>query len=150
MRLVAAALGLAVALAALLFSLPAARPRCSGRLRGLQRRPDPIFDPVNVGLRRSRGRGRAWFGASRFYSSCSGGSVGCDTTVQKYGGSTNPSRVAVCERRGRSLFSVDTTDTENLVLSSMAHVLGQLRRQAHGFCGRHRADVSAAIAAQTS
>ena len=120
---VPAALGLPVALAALLFSLPAAATTLFWEdFEGYSHFPSqiPIFDPVNVGLPEiSEGADELWFGA-RFqtpYSSCSGGSVGCDTTVQKYGGSTNPSRVARVSDEAALLFSVDTADFANVMLS---------------------------------
>lgn len=120
---VSAALGLPVALAALLFSLPAGATTLFWEdFEGYSHFPSqiPIGDPVNVGLPEiSEGADELWFGA-RFqqpYSSCSGGSVGCDTTVQRYGGSTNPSRVARVSDEAALLFSVDTADFESLVLS---------------------------------
>jgi MYXO-CTERM domain-containing protein len=123
MRLVSAALGLPVALALLLVSVPARATTLFWEdFEGYSYFPNqiPLGDPVNSGLPEiSEGADELWFGA-RFqspYSACSGGSVGCDTAVQKYGGSTNPSRVARVSDEAALLFSVDTTDFENVVLS---------------------------------
>ncbi len=80
----------------------------------------PFGDPVNVGLPEiSEGADELWYGA-RFqtpYSACADGSVGCDLTVQKYGGSTNPSHVARFSDEAALLFSVDTTGLANITLS---------------------------------
>ena len=123
MRLVPAALGLPVAVAALLFSLPARATTLFWEdFEGYSHFPSqiPLGDPVNVGLPEiSEGADELWFGA-RFqtpYSACTGGSVGCDTTVQRYGGATNPSRVARFSDEAALLFAVDTTDLEDIVLS---------------------------------
>ena len=106
-----AALGLPVALAALLFSLPAGATTLFW---------EDFEGYVNVGLPEiSAGADELWFGArlQQPTSSCSGGSVGCDTTTQRHGGSTNPSRVARVSDEAALLFAVDTTDLENVVLS---------------------------------
>jgi hypothetical protein len=118
-----AALGLPFALAALLAGLPARATTLFWEdFEGYTHFPSqiPLGDPVNVGLPEiSEGADELWFGA-RFQtpsSACSGGSVGCDLTVQKYGGSTNPSHVARVSDEAALLFSIDTTDFENVVLS---------------------------------
>jgi len=123
MRVSRAVLGLPLALAAFAFAPPAgATTMFLEDFEGYTSFPSqiPAGDPVNVGLPEiSEGADELWFGA-RFqtpHSTCAGGSVGCDLTVQRYGGSTNPSRVARFSDEAGLLFSVDTTDFENVVLS---------------------------------
>jgi hypothetical protein len=81
---------------------------------------NPAGDPVNPGLPKvSEGADETWF-AARFEqpdSSCSGGSLDCDIAVQKVGGSGNSTPVGRFEDDGGLLFSIDTTDLVDVVLS---------------------------------
>jgi hypothetical protein len=121
MRLLPAALGLPVAL--LLLGLPARASTLFWEdFEGYTAFPDfiPFFDPVNVGLPEiSEGAKELWFGA-RFEppdSACADGTVGCDVAVQRFGGSNNWSRVGRFSDDAGLLFSVDTTDLGEVMLS---------------------------------
>jgi hypothetical protein len=123
MRLLPAALGLPVAFAALLLGPPArATTLFSEDFEGYTAFPDfiPFFDPVNVGLPEiSEGANELWFGA-RFEapdSYCADGSVACDVAVQRFGGSNNRSKVGRFSEDAGLLFSVDTTDFAEVMLS---------------------------------
>ena len=123
MRLVTAALGLPLALAALLLGAPARATSLFWEdFEGYRSFPSqiPLGDPVNVGLPEiSEGAKTLWY-AARFEaprSACGDGTLGCDLTVQKFGGSGNPSHVARFEDDGGLLLRVDTTNLQNIVLS---------------------------------
>src|SRR5262245_7668620 len=106
MRLVSAALGLPPLLAALLSGAPA---RATSLFwEDFERYTSfpsqiPQGDPVNVGLPEiSEGAKQLWY-AARFEapaSRCSDGTLGCDLTVQRFGGTGNLSHVARFEDDG--------------------------------------------------
>jgi MYXO-CTERM domain-containing protein len=123
MRLLSAALGLPLLFAALLLGAPA---RATSVLwedfEGYSSFPSqiPLGDPVNVGLPEiSEGAKTLWY-AGRFEtpaSPCGDGTLGCDLTVQKFGGSGNNSHVARFEDDGGLMLRVDTTNLQNVILS---------------------------------
>ena len=81
---------------------------------------NPPGDPVNPGIPKiSEGADYDWY-AARFEqadSTCSGASLDCDVAVQKAGGGTNPTPVGRTEDDVGLLFSIDTTDLVDVVLS---------------------------------
>ena len=123
MRLLSAVLGLPLALTALLTGAPARATSLFWEdFEGYTSFPSqiPLGDPVNVGLPEiSECAKQLWY-AGRFErpaSRCSDGTLGCDLTVQKFGGSSNPSHVARFEDDGGLLLRVDTTGFQNIALS---------------------------------
>ncbi len=118
-----AVLGLPVAAVALVLASPAfATSLFWEDFEGYTSFPSqiPAGDRVNVGLPEiSEGAKALWY-AGRFEapaSPCGDGTLGCDLTVQKIGGSGNLSHVARFEDDGGLMLRVDTTNLQNVLLS---------------------------------
>ena len=146
MRLASAALGLPVALAALLFSLPAGATSLFWEdFEGYN------HFPSQIPARRPRERRVAGDlgGCGRALVRCAlpdartppapTAASAATPPSRSIGGSTNPSRVARVERRGRApVRGGHDRSRERGVELRLAHVLGELRRQARGRLLRER------------
>jgi hypothetical protein len=122
MRLLSAAIGLPLVLAALLLGSPARAISLFWEdFDGYSAFPEeiPAGDPVNAGLPEiGEGADELWFGA-RFAApetGCTDGTEACDLAIQKSGGSGNKTRTGRFGDFSGLLFAVDTTGLRDIVL----------------------------------